>query len=491
VAAVFGWGVTGRLTLANDEGIYLEGARRVLQGEVPYRDFFVLTGPAAFWMNAAAFALLGETLRAGRLTLVLALAVLAAGVYWLTAKMAGRATAAVAAAFFITLSTANFGSLHSNHRWDSSAFAVAATMLAAAAHDRGSRRLWMASGALAAWAAWCTPTVLAVVVALAVWVAVRRDSRGHCPAYCAGVVLASAPPAIYLLCNGALVEMARHLLWSRANYPRANSVGYGWIIGGYGGVLRDASGAEWALRLALLAFVALPAYLPLLNFAVWPLKMRDVMRRDPRVLLVLTAGFGLWLSAYPWFLGHLNSVAAPSFALAAALLHQTLRQGRVYLAFGLSFCSAAFLWGTLRPAWTLPAEETRVGRVQAEENDLVLARTVGSLVQPGDSLFVFPYKPVIYFLTGGRNPTRYSFLQAGMMTDQDERSVLQDLHRRPPRWVFYEYIPPESYLRIWPGSDPSRLRFHRLEDHFQTRYRVEARVRQGSGEFRLLRLPEE
>jgi hypothetical protein len=47
--------------LPYDEGIVLLGADRVLRGDVPYRDFWTLYGPATFYLPAAAFRLFGET----------------------------------------------------------------------------------------------------------------------------------------------------------------------------------------------------------------------------------------------------------------------------------------------------------------------------------------------------------------------------------------------------------------------------------------------
>lgn len=43
-----------------DEGLALVGAERVLQGDVPYRDFFTLYGPGGFYVTAVLFELFGE-----------------------------------------------------------------------------------------------------------------------------------------------------------------------------------------------------------------------------------------------------------------------------------------------------------------------------------------------------------------------------------------------------------------------------------------------
>ncbi len=48
-AAAFLWWLAGRRYLAsNDEGIFLDGALRILRGQAPYRDFFILMGPGSF-----------------------------------------------------------------------------------------------------------------------------------------------------------------------------------------------------------------------------------------------------------------------------------------------------------------------------------------------------------------------------------------------------------------------------------------------------------
>jgi hypothetical protein len=51
-----------------DEGIRLYGAMRVLDGDVPYRDFFTMYGPAQFYWPAIWFGVFGEQLWAARMS---------------------------------------------------------------------------------------------------------------------------------------------------------------------------------------------------------------------------------------------------------------------------------------------------------------------------------------------------------------------------------------------------------------------------------------
>jgi len=51
---------------AYDEALILYGASRVLHGDVPYRDFWTLYGPASYYVVAGLFRLFGESVAAGR-----------------------------------------------------------------------------------------------------------------------------------------------------------------------------------------------------------------------------------------------------------------------------------------------------------------------------------------------------------------------------------------------------------------------------------------
>jgi hypothetical protein len=121
-------------------------------------------------------------------------------------------------------------------------------------------------------------------------------------------------------------------------------------------------------------------------------------------------------------------------------------------------------------------------------DELTLVTKLPQYIQPGESLFVFPYLPIVYFLTGGRNPTRYSYLQPGMMTKEDEEIALAELLANPPRWVLYSDVPKEAYLRIWPNSDPTRLRMPSIEEFIRSRYHLVEKLNLSNGEFRILRL---
>src|SRR5580692_2982013 len=81
------WIVLRRFSITFDEGIFVDGARRILAGQVPYRDFFIVMGPGTFWLQALALHVFGITLAASRAVMVLDLSIMAACVFWLVSRV--------------------------------------------------------------------------------------------------------------------------------------------------------------------------------------------------------------------------------------------------------------------------------------------------------------------------------------------------------------------------------------------------------------------
>lgn len=76
-----------------DEGIPLYGAWRTWHGEVPYRDFWTLYGPAQFYTLAGVFDIFGGNVAAARVWDCLVKATLVALLYMLSRRNAGRGAA--------------------------------------------------------------------------------------------------------------------------------------------------------------------------------------------------------------------------------------------------------------------------------------------------------------------------------------------------------------------------------------------------------------
>jgi hypothetical protein len=114
----------------------------------------------------------------------------------------------------------------------------------------------------------------------------------------------------------------------------------------------------------------------------------------------------------------------------------------------------------------LATRETRRGvvKVPAAETalDYVRAHT-----RPGEDIFVYPYYPTYYYLTGTSNPTRYDFLHPGLNTLGQVKEALDAIATRRPRVVLFEtsffediVIPfPSMPIRVLASPDPVSRHF--------------------------------
>ena len=467
------WHFAPRVALdINDEGIYLHGATRMLAGEEPYRDFFALTGPGTYWSHTAVFRLFGVTLPAARIPVTLSLALMTAGVFALTLRLAPLALALLTAFCFFSFETMQNALVVSNHRWESSALGLAAAWLAVAAMERGGRWTALLAGVAAVMAAWVTPPVGLVAAAIGGWLVFDSTVRRLLGWFLAGCAVSVAGGLCWLAAHGILGSMLDALLWSASNYAAPNKAAYGWVIGGFANLYKGADTQQAAVATVLLVFLSLPATLPLLNAVGWPL----VVRRQPAdrrpVLFLLICSVALVASTWPRpDMIHLMYVSPLAYVLGASLLNRVIHGRLRPIVFSVCGVAAAVLLVfTIQRPFTEQHLETRVGRVRGPDKDLNALRMIYRHVSEKDTLFVYPYWPMFYFFSGARNPTRYPYLQPGMFPESDEKLALEQLQAQPPSWVLYVDVPPESYLYVWPASDPKRLRMVLLEDYFKTRY---------------------
>jgi hypothetical protein len=102
---------------------------------------------------------------------------------------------------------------------------------------------------------------------------------------------------------------------------------------------------------------------------------------------------------------------------------------------------------------------TPIGTLQAQPSDVAAVNGLLQSVRPHDALYVHPYNPMLYFLSQGRNPTRYSYLAPGMMTHNEELAALTDLQKSPPRWLLYLPLSRAEFLRVYPHGGNLNHRF--------------------------------
>jgi len=461
------WMFGNRLILGtNDEGIYLDAAERILRGQKPYVDFFGYMSPGSFWMQALAFRLFGVTLAAGRVLVILYIALECSLVYWITQRFASRAAAFVTALLFLAFQTADPSVLTAQHRWDSGAFALASIALC-----MGFQRRWLvASGFLIACAALATPSVALVGVATLAWLLWPGGQRMLAAWYLLGISLAATSAVIALWLNGSLWAFLRQLGWLSRNYAAVNAMPYGSIIGGWSALFQDARAWELPLRFCVIFCLALPAVLPIAALAGGAIFW--VRRREAMLSYLLLSMVALVASTYPRSdVAHLAYVVALPYALTGILIYRVLpTRARAWLTISIAVWAAAFAWQTPLPSRLQPLH-TPVGDVRASAQEAPLVQELLSRVHPHQSLFVYPYKPLLYFITQTENPTRYPYLAPGMMTGDDARLALSELQASPPDWVLYMDLDRTEFERVFPSATHLDSHYPQLESWIQANYR--------------------
>ncbi len=461
-----------RFLLTNDEGIMLEPAQRVASGAHPYVDFFGYMSPGSYWIQAAWFKALGVSLWAGRVPVIVDFALQCALLFWLTAWLASRRAALAVVIIFTGFQIADPTFLTAQHRWDSGTLALAGICLAIRFPSKPGL---LASGALLAAASWCTPSMGLTAAVLAVWLLWASDRRPLLAAFLAGMAVVTAAAAAALAWQGSFTAFFQQMLWLQRNYATVNIMPYGSVIGGYARLIEDTAGLERVLRIIFVGCLALPAVLPPLALFLW--LMPGVSRKVPAELrpivpLLLMTTVTLELSAFPRAdLFHLAFVAAIPYALVAAGLARwlTLRAGAI-LAFTFIPLALLFSLNNFIGAWDVRPVASPVGRLRVASNVAPELSKLLEHIRPGQSLFVYPYMPVLYFVTQANNPSRFSFMNPGMMTADDESKVLADLRAHPPEWLLNLPLSKEEFLRIFPNANGVSERFETLEQWLAHNY---------------------
>jgi 4-amino-4-deoxy-L-arabinose transferase-like glycosyltransferase len=468
------WMFGNRLILGtNDEGIYLDAAERILHGQKPYVDFFGYMSPGSFWMQALAFRLFGVTLAAGRVLVILYVALECSLVYWLTQRFASRAAGIGTALLFLAFQTADPNMITAQHRWDSSALSLASIAVCV-----GSQRRWLvASGFLIACAALATPSVALVALVTVAWLAWSEGQRARALWYLLGLSLAGTAALAALWLNGILPALLQQLAWLSRNYSSVNVMHYGAIIGGYRTLFEGAGVWELPFRFCVVFCLALPAVLPVVALAggamFWTQRrflgapLRTVI---PYLLLCVVA---LVASTYPRSdVAHLAYVAALPYTVAAILVYRLLMpRARAWLTISIAVWAALFAWQAQLPG-SLRQLHTPAGEVRASAQEAQLVEALLSRVRPHQSLFVYPYKPLLYFLTQTENPTRYPYLAPGMMTGEDAQAALSELEARPPDWVLYMALDRAEFERVFPAGKFFDPHYPHIESWIQANYRT-------------------
>jgi 4-amino-4-deoxy-L-arabinose transferase-like glycosyltransferase len=459
-AAALWWLAASRLVLGtNDEGIYLDAAERILHGQKLYLDFFGYMTPGSFWIQTLAFWMFGITQAAARVPVILDVALECALIFWLVERYASRACALVTTLLFFAFEIADPNMITAQHRWDSGALALASIALCLC----GGRWRLLASGFLIGCAALATPSVALVALVTVAWLRTRA-------VWClAGASTAGCIAGLALWLGGIFPAFFRQLQWLSQNYSAVNVMHYGSIIGGYRALFEGGRIAELPIRFCVVLCLALPAVMPVAAMAGGVVLWRRE-RAAPFLYLALCI-VALVVSTHPRSdVAHLAYIAALPYALAGIGVYRLVSPGtRAWMAVFFGIWAIVFAGQQL--ANRSRSIETPVGEVRASAVDTPAVTELLSRVRQPQTLFVYPYKPFLYFLTQAKNPTHFSYLLPGFMTQADAALALSELEASPPDWVLYLDLSQAEFERVFPSGKNFAAHFPELENWIRLNYR--------------------
>ncbi|MHB8389073.1 MAG: ArnT family glycosyltransferase, partial [Acidobacteriaceae bacterium] len=401
--------------LGSDEGTLVEGAVRILHGQVFARDFFEVMGPGTFYLLAGFFKLFGTTFLVARIWLFVTSLGTGLSMYFLSRRVCGRyqilPPLLLVSVYFSTMWPMV------NHHVDSNFFALLSVVCIVLWQEKRKNSLLAGAGVLAG-VTTCIlqPKGMLLLLALFVWLWIQQRRRSGllsslcmvAGGYCSVVGLT----LLYFWSHGALWDLIyMNFVWPSQNYGTVNTIPYAtgilqfwthWAI--------PIHGVRWLTPLGVvlitpfLLVAALPALVPVLGIP----HGKDNLR--PEILLYWLCGWALWLSEF-----HRRDIAhltAGSPLLIILCVHFLVEyRGKIadwllqFLAISAGALAAVNLFIVLC-AQSVP---TRVGPVGMFKSDQALAFLDSHAVAKSE-IFAYPTCPMYYFLSATTNPTRYSLL---------------------------------------------------------------------------------
>lgn len=428
----------------SNEGTLAAGAVRILRGEVFARDFFEVMGPGTFYLLAGTFKLMGATFLALRVHVFLVSWGTGLVLYALTRRW--RRNSAVLPCLVLAATAYGLQWPGASHHVEGNFFALLAVLCMAAWYER--RRGWLAlsSGALAGATAFVhQPKGVLLLGAALIWLLLQtREERA---AKRAAYLVGSGFAAIVCLGLGYFwnrsalgVLYTANVTWPLTHYSKVNEVHYAlglvseyWRHWAYQkGVLNGSTLLASFLILPFIYVAALPGILA----GQWVLGRRRVLKGLGG--LYLLCGVALWFSEWHRHdIYHL--VFASPLLLVVSLgwwseaLSRVARMGRQLLA----ITAGALAVVNLLVEVTVHEVPTRVGTVGVSK-DTGLLTALQTHTRPGEEIFVYPYRPLYYFLTDTVNPTRYLTLTYNYNTSAEFRDAIRTIETRRVRVVVWD-----------------------------------------------------
>ena len=439
-----------RVLNISDESVVLYAAKRILEGQVIYRDFFEFLTPVSFYFFALVYAVAGVSFLPVRIVMAAINAGSGMLLYGLARKVAGRAEAALAVVAFAAgyLPAWNVVSPH----WLSTALCLATATVVLSDRLRDAPRARAAIGGALAGLTFCNQQQRGVflgawlLVALAIAAAAggRDGWRQRCGAALAWATVGGFAVALPIL---------GYCMW-RASPEKMFAAVYTFVTKNYAGRIAGAVrwGGTWWIghhlesvswAWAAKAFPLLLGVETVVLLGGWLVTRRMSVARA--TLLVLAVAMCASILYFP-DLVHIAFIAPFPLIVAAALLHE-LRTARVPrvgtlmrtvggIALAVGFVGALhrgasnlFFYRQLHPVRYATAFGTLAGATETQQVYEGLRDAMQIVPTERRTLFSYPSDASLYLTVPARNPTPFSLLLRSYDAEQYQQ-VVDAIERR-------------------------------------------------------------
>jgi hypothetical protein len=478
-----------------DEGIILQGAQRILEGQVLYRDFFSFFTPGSYYLLALVFRVFGDSYVVAHTLLAVVGAAFSPITYLLSRRVCGRqASLLVTALMMITALPLRFVVLHN---WDSTLWACLTLYCAVRLLETCSLRWAFAAASFASLTVLFEQSkgaglLLGLLLGFLIIARYGQEPTVFNLHHLTAIALGLAWPLLitfaYFGSQHAVGEMLKSWFWPLQHYSRANRVPYG-----YGNLPEETQyqlfhTGSWAMRVVVRLVFAprfwIP-YLPLFGVALF-LRLALQKRRG----IPVTAYWKYYVLVSAVISGLLPTVIAvradyihffflqPIFFLLIAwfLDGKEIRSSfirRRAPAVGFCLCISLLAMGAQGFVFQALSREkvlTRRGLVSMGTKDMVIDY-VQAHVPPGEPLLVYPYMATYYYLTETHSPTRFEFSQPGMHTYEQMQLMMAEFSAHPTQFVVYEPAFLDHIHDSWPNTPAEALARDPLGSYIAHNYR--------------------
>jgi 4-amino-4-deoxy-L-arabinose transferase-like glycosyltransferase len=488
-------------TMEPDEGIILQGAQRILHGQVLYRDFFSFFTPGSYYLLALLFKIFGSSILVARTALAVFGGVYSVVTYLLARRACSRGSALFVAGL-VTLTTLPYRFLVL-HNWDSTLWACWALYCAVRLQESPRWKWAFGTGSFASLTLLFEQSkgaglIFGLCVGLTAVVLMNREKMNReklllngsqLTGLALGLVWPFVVTLAYFGAQHGLSSMLADWFWPLQHYSAANRVPYGyqnWSESTRHALFGTGSPGMRVLKAVAISPCLLIPVLPpiaiglLVYWIVQAWRQRAPQAKCAYYVLIGAALSGLLLSVVIVRADIIHFMyLQPLFCVVLAwIVDGRDIPGRVFKAvspFLNAYVAIAFLvfsMPLLMRAVRAPYKvETRRGVIMMPANDTVV-EYVQAQVAPGETILVYPYLPLYYYLTETYSPTRYEYFQPGMNTHEQSQEMVAQLVSGRVRWVVFESSFAEKIPNSWPGTPLTAIANDPVADYIVRNYRT-------------------